>query len=102
MFDPDGQPHVTRRDTGRQQVRLGELAVSCAGRMNRQAASISNIRHMIEELQIVDKGLPGGLPTADFHPYKPAVAPLEICVGAPSGLPRLLARMNYVADLRMT
>ncbi len=73
MFDADGKPHIAIRDTGRVLLLGRELGVRGGGRMDRETASIADIRYMVEELQRIDKTPPrvAAADELESHPPKP-------------------------------
>ncbi len=55
VLDADREAHVARRHAARQLIGRAQLRVRGAGRMDGQRAHITDVGHVIEELQRIDE-----------------------------------------------
>ena len=57
VLDANREPHIARRHTRSQEFFFVELAVGGATRVDRQAARVTDVRDVVEQLQVIDEGL---------------------------------------------
>src|SRR3984957_7340989 len=82
VLDANRQPHIAGRHTGRRLFRFGQLRVRRAGRMDRQAACVTNVGDVIEQLQRSDEFRAGIDPAGEFETDQTAHAFRQIFRGA--------------------
>src|ERR1043166_2051521 len=101
MLDAERQADIAVGDAGLQLLLGGQLRMRRRRRMNREAARIADIGDVIEHLERVDKAPPGILAALQFEAEQPAIAALQISVGAAARLAFHDAGVNDLADLRV-
>jgi hypothetical protein len=72
MLNTDRQSHVSVRNTGGNLVFRHQLGMRGRDRMDSQAARVSNILHVVEHLQCLNKGFARFLPAGQFEPDETA------------------------------
>ena len=84
MFNADGKPDVTGCHARCRLFAFIQLTMGGGGGMDRQAARITNIGHMVEHFQRLNKALPGFLAALEFNPNQTAMpaAQISICPAA--------------------
>ena len=87
MLDADRKPDIAFADSGRELLLRRKLGVGGGGRMDRQGAGVADIGDVVDQLKPVDEGAPGIASALQFEPDQPAIAALQIGVGAPAASP---------------
>ena len=82
MLEADGQPHIAVGDAGRVLLLRRELRMRGGRRMDGQAARVADIGDVIEQLQRIDEAAAGFLAARQLEADEPAIAALEIFIGA--------------------
>src|SRR4051794_7402768 len=101
VLDANREADIAIGYAGLKLLLRGELRVRRAGRMDREATRVADISYVVEHPQRVDEAASGIKPALQLEPEQPAIAALQIGVGAAPLFPFHQARIDHAADLRV-
>src|SRR5262245_17145718 len=93
-LDADAQPHQVGRDAGRHLLVGGELRVGGGRRVDREAAHVTHVGQVAEQLQVVDERAAGLEPTLDAEREDRALPARQVLLTALVPLARRQTRVR--------